>query len=112
MRRAPATLVAERDLTLGKARFPRVTTECRYATGELEGFPAPISGVLPDLSFARDSISLFSARLRAFHAAWLRTRLGAAILSMHAGVQVLKMTHVNIIKMHAFLGMYVCSQRF
>jgi hypothetical protein len=26
----------------------------RYAAGELEGLPAPLPGVLPDLSFARD----------------------------------------------------------
>src|ERR1700730_4987226 len=51
---APATLVAERHLTLGKARFPRPTMEGRYATGDLERFPAPVFGVVPDLSFARD----------------------------------------------------------
>ena len=40
--------------------------EGRHAAGELEGFPAPLSGVLADLSFARDNaheINPFAAGL-------------------------------------------------
>ena len=48
-------LDALKDLSRNKPRFRHVAMEGRHATGELEGFPAPLSGVLPDLSFARDN---------------------------------------------------------
>ena len=43
------------DLSRNEARCRHVAMEGRHATGELEGFPAPLSDVVPDLSFARDN---------------------------------------------------------
>jgi hypothetical protein len=37
-----------------QARFRRVAIEVQYAAGKLERFSAPVFGVVPDLSFARD----------------------------------------------------------
>jgi hypothetical protein len=47
---------AYQDRFHNKARFRHVAMEGRHAAGELEGFPAPLSGVVPDLSFARDNV--------------------------------------------------------
>jgi hypothetical protein len=44
---------AYQDRSRGGACFHRAAMEGRRATNELEGLPAPLSDVLPDLSFAR-----------------------------------------------------------